>query len=200
MTTKQQATHGHATAYSNRADSALVLVEYGDYTNARCQLLQPVLKNSLPAFGEAIRHTFRHFPNPENPQSLFMALAAEAARRQGQFRPMHHALFAHGSTHSVNTVSILAVKAGLQLDRFLNDLQDETLKELVLADVEAAGMADVIRAPTLFVGNHRVLGKLTQARLVPLIHHYLRNPTTQVLSTVDHVKGIINWSTTGLHL
>lgn len=85
MNTKQLVSNEHEIASNYRADSTLLLLEYGDYTNARCQLLQPVLKNSLPTFGEAIGHTFRHFPNLANPQSLSMALAAEAARRQGHF-------------------------------------------------------------------------------------------------------------------
>lgn len=197
MNTKQQATDGYPDAYSHQANTALVVVEYGDYTNACCQLLQPVLKNSLPEFGEAIRHTFRHFPNLDNPQAISMALAAEAARRQGQFWPMHQALFAHNAACSFNTLSIVAVTAGLQLDRFLSDLHDETVKELVLADVEAGRMASVTKVPTLFVGTHRVLGKLTQARLGPLIRHYLHYPLAQVLSTVNQAEGIIIWSNAG---
>lgn len=200
MSTQQPATQGYAAAYCQPSDDVLELVEYGDYTNARCQVLQKVIGSTWPGFGEDIRHTFRHFPNLANPQALFMALAAEAARRQGQFWPMHRALFAQGTTRSVDTVTILAVMVDLELDRFLDDLHDATLKEDVLAGVEAGRMAGVTTAPTVFIGAHRVVGKLTQARIGPLIHHYLRHPSTQVFSTVDQVDGSINWSNTGCHL
>ena len=179
--------------------NVLELVEYGDFNNARCRALQRVLTNLLPALNGSVQYTFRHFPNFNDPKALFMALTAEAARRQGQYWPMHQALFRQGSTSSLHTVSALAVRLGLQVDKFLDDLHDETLKDRVWADVEVGNLAGVTDAPTLFVDTHRVHGKLTQARLVPLLRHYLHRTSTQVLSAVDMAHGLVHWSNAGCH-
>ncbi|WP_461116986.1 DsbA family protein [Spirosoma jeollabukense] len=197
MTTELRITNQYAPASDQGSGNILELVEYGDYTDARCKALQLVIKNSLPDFGEPIRHTFRHFPNLDSPQALYLAFSAEAARRQGKFWPMHQVLFTHGLTCTSNTLSSLAVDVGLQLDRFLDDLHDETLKASVQADIEGGITAGITKAPALFIGTHRIIGKLTQAKIIPLIQHYLRHTPTQVLSTVDQGSGIINWSNTG---
>ncbi|MBC8152595.1 MAG: hypothetical protein H7Z72_06760, partial [Bacteroidetes bacterium] len=52
----------------------------------------------------------------------------------------------------------------------------------------------VVGTPTLFLGTHRLHGKLTQARLVPVIRQHVTRATTQVLGTVDTKRGLICWS------
>lgn len=199
MSAKKQSIEVQAATYSKPTDNVLELVEYGDFSNARCRGLHHVLANCLPVFDGALRHTFRQFPNPNCPKALLMALAAEAARRQGQYWPMHQALFTYGLTGSFHTVSALAVMLGLQLDKFLDDLHDASLKDCIWADVEAGNLAGVTSAPTLFVGTCRIHGKLTYARLVPLIRHYVQRNSTQVLSTVNSVEGSVIWSSSGYH-
>lgn len=161
----------------------LELTEYGDFTCPRCQALQPILTATLSAFGGEVRHTFRHFPNAGHPQAVWMALAAEAARRQQQYPAMHRALFTHTAPPSPD--SLLALVPDLNRELFWADMHDETLKHLVLADMEQGRAVGVVTTPTLFLGVHRLHGKLTQARLMPLIRQYINRSTAPTLSTVN---------------
>lgn len=175
----------------------LELVEYGDFTCPRSRKLQRVLSATLPAFKQEIYHTFRHFPKPFHSQALLMALAAEAARRQNRYWAMHQALFAHPGPFSVSSVSVLALVLGLDPEAFLADIHDETLKRPVAENIEQGRLAGVVTTPTLFFGNYRLHGKLTQARLVPLIQYYVHRSAAPLLSTVDAENGLIHWSGVG---
>ena len=69
-----------------------------------------------------------------------------------------------------------------------------TLKQQILADAEQGRQEGVLASPTLFMGNRRLHGRLTQARLVPLIHYYIQRTNASVLSTVDSDNGLVQWS------
>lgn len=185
----------------NRPGYPLHLIEYGDFSCSLCRDLQPLLAAILPQFGDDVCHTFRHFPKPGNPSALLMALAAEAARRQEQYWAMHRALFAHTALApvSLHSVSALASSVGLDLATFRDDMQDAVLKQRVRADVEQGRLDGVVATPTLFLGSRHLPGKLTQARLVPLIRYYIDRPHSPVLGTVDSAIGLVRWSGVGYH-
>ena len=126
-----------------------------------------------------------------------MAMVAEAARRQDQYWPMHQALFAHRLPFSIQEASMLALKLGMSTKRFLDDLHDETLKQRIWSDIEQGHAVDVAATPTLFLGTRHLHGGLTQARLAPLIRHYIDRTTAQVVGTVDQEHGRIYWSGIG---
>ncbi len=183
----------------NRTPYPLHLIEYGDFSCPLCRDLQQLLTITLPQFGDDICHTFRHFPDLGNPSALLMALAAEAARRQDQYWAMHRALFAHPAFASVSlhSVSALASALGLNLTAFRNDMQDATLKQRIRADVEQGRLNGVVATPTLFLGIRRLHGKLTQARLVPLIRYYIDRSHAPILGTADCATGLVRWSGVG---
>lgn len=171
----------------------LSLVEYGDYSCRRCQELQHVLSRVLPQFPGIITVQFRHFPNLSHPMAFLMALMAEAARQQGKFRAMHTVLFAQTHPISIQAVPVLAQSVGLNVDWFLDDLHNEKLKGQVWADIAQGQQDGVMQTPTLFLGSHRLHGKLTQARLVPLIKQYIDRSTS--ISTVSPSHTLRYWST-----
>lgn len=136
-------------------------------------------------FGGEVYYTFRHFPNLSQPQALLMALAAEAARRQDQYWAMHELLFTHTTPVSLNSIVSLATGLGLDAELFLNDMRDEGLTQRIWRDMEQGRLMGIVSTPTLFLGTHRLHGKLTQARLVPLIRHYVCRSSGKVSSAVN---------------
>ncbi len=178
----------------NRPSYPLHLIEYGDFSCSGCRDLQQMLTTTLPQFGDSICHVFRHFPG--NPSAMLMALAAEAARRQDQYQAMHRALFADTALApvSVHSLSALASALGLDLTAFQNDMQDVTLKQRIRADVVQGRREGVVATPTLFLGIRRLHGKLTQARLVPLIRYYIDRSHAPVPGTADCDNGLVRWS------
>ena len=100
-------------------------------------------------------------------------------------------------TISLTSVTALASRLGLEQELFLNDMRDETLKQRIWADVEQGRLAGVVSTPALFLGFRRLHGKLTQARLLPLIRHYVDRSKAEVLSTIDPEYGVVRWSGIG---
>lgn len=168
------------------------LTEFGDFTCGQCRRSRSLLTSVLSAFDGRVRYTYRHFPNDRFEASKMAALAAEAARRQDQFWPMHQALFTM-PTVTRTTLSVLAISLGLQYHQFLTDLNDEDLHHRIEADRREGHQLGVLTTPTLFVGGQRFYGKMTLSRLAPLIQSHLSRHTQPVLSKVDVVRGMIYW-------
>jgi protein-disulfide isomerase len=180
-----------------RNEQPVELIEYGDFSCPRCREFQQVLRAVLPLFDGEIVYTFRHFPNRTHSSALLMAMVAEAARRQQQYWPMHQALFAHALPFSIQEASMLAIQLGMSTKQFLDDLHDETLKQRIGSDMEQGHSVDVVATPALFVGTRHLHGGLTQARLAPLIRHYVDRSRAQVAGTAGQGNGRIYWSGAG---
>ena len=86
---------------------------------------------------------------------------------------MHRALLAHWAPVSTDTMATLAGTLGLNIDQFRADLRDTGLMDTIREDRVLGQITDVVGTPTLFLGTRRRHGKLIQARLVPLLAHYL---------------------------
>ncbi len=181
----------------NQPSGPLNLIEYGDFSCPRCRELAQLLTIILPQFDGEICYIFRHFPDLNHPSALLMALAAEAARRQNKYWAMHRELFAQttlaSAAVSLRSVAVLASRLDLDAESFLNDMQSETLKKRIWTEREQGRLAGVAATPVLFLGTRRLHGKLTQARLVPLMRHYAdRNKT--VTSLVARQHELDRWS------
>ena len=87
------------------------------------------------------------------------AVAAEAARRQGAFWPMHDALYALQG-RPLEEAALRAVARGMGLDpeRFSRDLRDPALLERVRADRERGVAAGVDATPAFLVNGRLLLG------------------------------------------
>ncbi|QHW01534.1 thioredoxin domain-containing protein [Spirosoma endbachense] len=168
------------------------LTEFGDFTGAQCRRSRPLLASILKAFDGRVRYSYRHFPNDQSEASKMAALAAEAARRQGQFWLMYQALFTQ-PTINRSSLSTLAISLGLHYHQFLNDLDDEELYHRIDADRREGQQLGVMTTPTFFVNGQRFYGKLTQARLAPIVHAQVSQYAQPVLSKVDVANGMIYW-------
>jgi protein-disulfide isomerase len=179
----------------------LELIEYGDFSCRLCQEFQKVLTTLLPLFAGELVYTFRHFPDRVYPPALLMATVAEAARKQDQYGSMHQALFTQALLlpFSVHSALKLAIQLGMDEEMFLDDLHDETLKQRIWSDIEQGHAAGVVATPTLFLGTRHLHGRLTQARLAPLIRHYVDQSVAQVAGTLDQKSGQVHRSLTGHH-
>ena len=86
---------------------------------------------------------------------------------------MHHALFTLSLPVSFPAILALAQEAGLDLNQFMVDFHDDTLRERIWADMKQGRSAGVETTPTLFMDTRLVHGKLTQSRVVPLLRKYV---------------------------
>jgi Na+:H+ antiporter, NhaA family len=139
-----------------RADAPLTLVVYGDYACPFCGRATGVVDELFERFGEDLRHVHRHLPlTDEHEAAQLAAEAAEAAGAQGRFWEMHDRLYARSGELSWDAVVDEAQALDLDLDRFVDDLQERAHAEHVRLDAESAAAAGVPGTPTFFVNGVR---------------------------------------------
>lgn len=127
---------GSRTDFLGNANSPYTLVEFGDYECPPCRAMHKQLPELLKRYDGQVRFTFRHLPLTSiHPNALPAAIAAEAARKQERFWPVHQALF----TTELNTAAIQNVVRSERLDRarFHRDAA-ATAKKVVQDDIRQA--------------------------------------------------------------
>lgn len=147
------------------------ITEFDDVTSHRSREVCKLMDAIINSFEGRIVHQYRYYPDPDKDESLLAALALEAARRQGQFRPMYHALL----SQSVINGSALLTQAGeLRLDQeqFMSDLTSDYVHSIIKADWQEGYALSVHATPTLFVNGQRFYGKLTLSRLMPFVRFH----------------------------
>ena len=137
-------------------DAPLTLIEYGDYECPFCGRATGVVDDLFERFGDDLRYVYRHVPNLEvHPHAQLAAEAAEAAGAQGRFWEMHDRLFDRRDEIDLDLVIDEAQALGLDLDRFVDDIQEQVHAEHVRLDAASALASGVHGTPAFFVGDRR---------------------------------------------
>ncbi|GAA2726036.1 Na+/H+ antiporter NhaA [Actinocorallia aurantiaca] len=140
-------------------DAPLTLVEYGDFECPFCARATGVARELHKRFGDDLRYVFRHLPLVDvHPHAELAARAAISAGFQGRFWEMHDLLFAHQDELEFEDLTGYAAEIGLDVERFLRDLDDERTVARVRADVAGADASGARGTPTFFVGDRRHIG------------------------------------------
>jgi protein-disulfide isomerase len=85
--------------------------------------------------GDQLRFVFRHFPLVDkHPRAQQAAEAYEAAAQQGRFWAMHDLLFQHQEDLELDDLYGYADAAGLDLEKFKDDLSRRVYAPRVLRD------------------------------------------------------------------
>ena len=122
------------------------LIVYAEFSCPDCAVAAERLRES----GASV--CFRHFAlAARSPRAVKLAIASEAAARQGFFWEFHDSLFADqgrlDDPHLWQRCELL----GIDVDRFESDRRDLQLAERVAADATAAMRAGATGAPTFIV-------------------------------------------------
>ncbi len=141
------------------ASAPAMLVEYGDYECPHCGAAHVVLTQLEQTLGDSLVLVFRNFPlATAHPHAALAAEAAEAAGDQGQFWPMHDALFENQDALSEGLILRLARNLGLDLHRFERDLQENRFAARVREDFMSGVRSGVNGTPTFFLNGLRYDG------------------------------------------
>jgi protein-disulfide isomerase len=144
----------------------VTLVEFGDYDCPFCGRAHPVVKDALRRMSSEIRFAFRHFPIARaHPHALPAALAAEAAGAQGQFWPMHDTLFENQNALEDDDLVGYAGDLGLDVDRFIADIESGTHLQKVRSDFRSGIRSGVNGTPTFLVDGQRFDGSWADGSL-----------------------------------
>ena len=140
-------------------NSPVTLLEYGDYQCSYCGDLYPVLKEVQKQVGKSLRFVFRNFPITSiHPQAFIAAEAAEAAAGQGRFWQMHDKLYENQFDLSAESIAIYAEQVGLDMERFVREVNDQTYSKRIKHDFQGGVMSGVNGTPSLFINGERYDG------------------------------------------
>src|SRR5882672_4569478 len=115
---------------------AVIVVAYADLLCPYCQRLRRVMLRLREALGDRLVYAFRHFPNDRaHPGAERVARAAEAAANQGRFWEMHDWLYDSAPPVTEERVIEFARSLGLDMPRFMADLESDAVRLRVEQDV-----------------------------------------------------------------
>ena len=145
-----------------------VLVEYSDLQCPACKAYHDIL-SSFEASGspqvavpKKITLVYRHFPLYQIHENAFqMAYGAEASSKQGKFFEMASALFAdqENLAKTKDSKGFLAGKAkaiGLNVEQFKKDMDSQSVKDKVNADLSSGERAGINGTPTFFLYGQKL--------------------------------------------
>ena len=151
-------------------DAPFTLVEYGDYECPDCGRLYVILRDLQQDIASRLRIMFRHYPlSGVHHHAQQAAEAAEAAGAQGKFWEMHTLLFERQNALRTKDLIHYAEELNLDVERFHNELKNETYSERVRADFLAGVQNGVYGTPGLFLNGVRYDGDWGKESLLRLL-------------------------------
>jgi Na+/H+ antiporter NhaA len=149
-------------------DASVTVVEYGDFECPYCGKAETVVRDLL--LDNDVRFVWRHLPLADvHPHAELAAEAAEAAGAQGAFWRMHDILLAHQDKLQPEDLKKYATSLGLDLQRFIDDVNNQEAAGRIAQDVETADLSGVAGTPTFFINGQRHYGAYDVATLTAAI-------------------------------
>ncbi|MFZ2835845.1 Disulfide bond formation protein D precursor [compost metagenome] len=147
-----------------KADSKVILVEYGDFQCPTCGTVHPIIKPLTEKYKDQIAFVYRNFPLTSlHPNARAAAAAVEAAGLQGKYWEMHNKIFE--SQSSWGTISAndrgayftnAAKELGLNVDTFNADLAGPSVTKKINFDLALGKKDKVSGTPSVFLNGQAV--------------------------------------------
>jgi len=163
-----------------KADSKVILVEYGDYQCPSCGGAYPNVKTLMNEYGDRIALVFRNFPLTSiHPNARAAASAAESAGLQGKYWEIHDLLYANQSSWenldtNKRTDAFVAFAAQLGIDtaKFKTDLTNTDANKKIAFDIALGKANNVSATPTFYLNGNKLdektAGGIVQGDLGPI--------------------------------
>ena len=140
------------------AQPKVTIIEFSDFQCPFCARVEKTLATLLHDYGDDVALVFRHNPLPFHNRAMPAALAAEAAREQGQFWEMHDALFADQEQLDDEGLERHARELGLDMKRFAAARDGAHAKERVAHDMAEAVKFAAKGTPNFFINGRNLRG------------------------------------------
>lgn len=158
-----QKINGDGTNYAvGTSTPQITIVEFGDFACPFSERAYTVTNQLAQDYKDKIKIIWRDYLR--NTDSIDLAMTARCAGEQGQFWPMHDALFINQSALSINDdarpnkLVALAQKLGLNMDQFTACLTSQKYLDQIKKDYDDGNTLQIIGTPTWFVNNHTFAG------------------------------------------
>lgn len=156
-------------------DAPVHMVDFSSYTCPHCAnfalTVEPAIDERYVKPG--LLH-FRFVHSPFDPFALRASEAVEAAGAQGAFWPYHHELMLNQrdlveANYFDAALERLAIRLGLDVDRFRLDLTTHRYLPLVEAAMRESADNDIRGVPTFLIGEARITGSRPFEQLAQVI-------------------------------
>ena len=152
-------------AVKGNKNAKVTIVEFSDFQCAFCSRAASTIKEIIEEYGDKVRVVFKHTPMPFHKNATLAAQAAIAAGRQGKFWQMYEVLFQNPETVrrwrpalKPAEVNGYAKEIGLNMDKFAADLNSESVKQQLAADLALAKKLNVRGIPHFFINGRSLIG------------------------------------------
>lgn len=162
----------------------ITVVEFFDYQCSHCISMGPVISQILRT-DPHVRVVFKEFPI-RGPQSTLAARAALAAKKQGKYLLLSHALLASNQPLSEETILEIAKEKvpGINVAVLKHDMNSNAVVNEIKANYQLAESLSVNVTPVFFVGKsnatsvrelNMMLGSMSVDELQKAIHQARNN-------------------------
>jgi len=156
------------------ANAKVTLVEFSDFQCPYCSKAVLQIASTLKAYPNDVRLIFKQYPLDSHPQAMISAQASLAAQAQGKFWQLHDLMFANRTKLSRENIMRWAKDLGMDLNRFMADMESAETKKTVLKDQADGDKAGVEGTPTFFINGQRYNGDLAPESIKPVIDAELK--------------------------
>ncbi len=170
------------------SNAKVTLVVFSEFECPFCAKAKPTLDELATRYGDDLKIVWKHLPLPFHARAVPAALAAEAARSQGQFWPMHDRIFGQATALGAADLESHARALGLDLARWTAALNDPALKARVDADRKLAETLGVRGTPTFFVNGRKIVGAQPVDRFVAIIDEEAERADVKLRAGVDRAQ------------
>ena len=169
------------TPVTGSSTAAFTLVEFSDFECPACKAFEPAVQDLLRTYPNDIRFAYRHFPLPQHPNGRKAAEAAQAAYEQNAFWEYHDKLFENQENLEESDLLKYAQELGLDVEKFKDELDNNTHASIVQADIESGNALGVDATPTFYL-NGKKLQLTSPSSLFQIVSFEIENakqlPTT----------------------
>jgi predicted DsbA family dithiol-disulfide isomerase len=135
-------------------DAPVEIVVFSDFQCPSCAGLVQVIEDVMKTFSGRVKVVFKNYPLRSHPFALMAAATALAAERQDKFWVFHDLLFQNYHQLTAEKINELAEKAGLNIEKLRQDVEDPLIMEQIRQDISDGGNAGVHGTPTVFVDGY----------------------------------------------
>ncbi len=143
-------------------EAKVTLVEYLDFECEACGAYYPFVKQLSEELKDDLKVVARYFPLPGHKNGLPAALAVEAAGRQGKFWEMHDIVFENqaqwGEKQTLDSKIFeeYAQKIGLDMVKFREDVNSQSVKDRVQRDVDSGIKLGNTGTPSFYLNSQKI--------------------------------------------
>jgi protein-disulfide isomerase len=162
----------------------VTIVEFSDFECPFCRQVQDTLKQINERYAGEVLLIFKHLPSEGHRNSLPAARAAYCAGEQDRFWQFHEALFASRNL-SGSLFNEIAVKLGINREKFQSCLSAERSRAAIVKDIEMARRYRVDSTPSFLINGRLVKGALGFADFQILIERELKQSLNRKTSSMN---------------